>query len=203
MMNPSSFRSSYTRTGKRWDDPTWSDPIEFEFVSYYAEEYDRRPEPGTCRCDPNNDFKPIPGTERLKGPKRYAYLLPDGRWLCGIRPFEREDDRDPLHNPQWLDAPNFEKVITTPDHCGDQEGGNQRIGHLYRAWDGHLYRVVDMFYFGPELGWDGVVEPFEVDPNSTNLAHFKAISEHAFDRTFHHCRKCPCVAHLAHPYGAK
>ena len=173
----SPMMSSYSHTGR------WEDHVEFEYVSYYAKKLD--------------DVATIDGVKRCS--KRYAYELPDGRWLCGVRRRERDNDKVALEQPVWLDAPDFERVIAAPDSVDY----DSRIGHYYLGCDHHLYVVVDMFYFGSP-GWDAVIEPVFVDPQGRpEDACFRWISARAIDRTYHHSRRCPCVAHLPHPYGAR
>ena len=166
--------SLYSLTGK------WDDHVCFDYVRYYAKKLD--------------DVIEIDGRKRCS--KRYAYELPDGRWLCGTRPALRDNDKVPLENPVWLDAPDFERVAATETDV------DSRIGHQYRGCDGHLYVIVDMFYFGSP-GWDAVVEPIEADPEGWPDAKFKWISAAAIDRTFHHSRRCTCMANERHPYGAR
>lgn len=170
--------STYSLTGK------WDDHVEFEYLRYYATKLD--------------DAIEIDGRKRCT--KRYAYELPDGRWLCGIRPRERDCDKEPLRDPVWLDAPDFERVTALPG-SSDADGWT---GHCYRSYiDGHLYRVVDTFYFGSP-GYDAVIEPVEIDESRDHRdARFRWVSARAIGASYHHSRKCPCVAHLPYAYGAR
>jgi hypothetical protein len=169
------YFSAYSLTGK------WDDHVEFEYVRYYAVKFDKVEVDG-----------------RTQSAKRYAYELPDGRWLCGIRPRDRDNDKVALQEPRWLDKPDFE-----PTKVDASDRFQSYIGHYYRGHDHHLYVVVDMFNFGSP-GYDAVIDVVEADPaGRSEDARFRWISAAAINRTFHHSRRCPCVAHLEHPYGAR